>query len=93
MKKKLGALARVLVSVGILIYLFNSIFRDEASRIADRVVQAPPATVAALAQELGLNAEQVKLILTQCANPQEKKADLNKLEWREAVVANAPSPQ
>ena len=87
MKKKLGALARVLVSVGILAYLFNSIFRDEASRIADRIVQAPPAGVAALAQELGLNAEQVKLILTQCAvlpnQEPEKKADLNKLDWRE----------
>jgi hypothetical protein len=94
MKKKLGALARVLVSVGILVYLFNSIFRDEASRTADRVVQAPPATVAALAQELGLNAEQVKLILTQCADPQEKKADLNKLDWmeRERFVWNVGPP-
>ena len=94
MKKKLGALARVLVSVGILAYLFNSIFRDEASRIADRVVHAPPATVAALAQELRLNAEQVKLILTQCADPQEKKADLNKLDWleRERFVWNVGPP-
>jgi uncharacterized protein (TIRG00374 family) len=83
MKKKLGALARVLVSVGILAYLFNSIFRDEASRIADRVVQAPQAAVPALARELGLKTSQVELILTRCVDPQEKKADLSKLDWRE----------
>jgi uncharacterized protein (TIRG00374 family) len=32
MKKKLGALLRVVVSVGILVYLFNSIFQKEAAR-------------------------------------------------------------
>jgi uncharacterized protein (TIRG00374 family) len=83
MKKKLGALARVLVSVGILAYLFNSIFRDEASRIADSVVQAPQATASVLAQKIGLETDQVELILTKCMDPEEKKADLNKLDWRE----------
>ena len=83
MKKKLGALARVLVSAGILAYLFNSIFRDEASRIADRVVQSPQATASVLARELGLETDQVELILARCVDPQEKKADLNKLDWRE----------
>lgn len=32
MKKKLGALVRILVSVGILAYLFNSIFQKEAAK-------------------------------------------------------------
>jgi len=35
MKKKLGALLRVAVSVGILVYLFNSIFHNEATNYFD----------------------------------------------------------
>ena len=83
MKKKLETLARVLVSVGILVYLFNSIFRDEAARVADRIAQTPQAAISTVARELGLETNQVALILAKCVDPQEKKADLNKLDWRE----------
>lgn len=62
MKKKLGALVRVVVSVGILAYLFNGIFQKEVTQTLGKIADSPNASVADLAHDLRLRPDQVELV-------------------------------
>jgi len=66
MKKKLGALVRVVVSVGILAYLFNGIFQKEVTETLGKIADSPSASVADLAQDLRLHPYQVELVRAKC---------------------------
>lgn len=62
MKKQLSTIVRLVVSVGILAYLFNSIFQNELKEVARFILQTPQATAAELAEQLEISAEKVALI-------------------------------
>ena len=64
MKQKLSAVVRVLVSVGILAYLFQSIFQNELKEVARQVLLSGSATDSELLQQLELSPTQLQLIRT-----------------------------
>ena len=71
MKKRMGALVRVLISVGILAYLFNGIFHKEVTETLDKIANSPNASSADLAGDLRLRPEQVELVRTKCIEQEE----------------------
>lgn len=83
MKKLLGTLVRIVVSVGILVYLFHNIFHNEAQTVADRIVAAADTPVPQLAKELAVSPRQVELIRAKCAVAERETADLTRLAWAE----------
>ena len=66
MKKLLGNLVRVLVSVGILLYLFNNILRDTTESALQPIADVPSAAAGATAASLRLTVSQVELIRANC---------------------------
>ncbi len=84
MKKKLSVLFRVLVSVGILAYLFHGIFLKEVSETADQIASSPTVSAANLARKSHLTPAQVELVRTQCIA--DGQADLSKLEFRDRLT-------
>jgi glycosyltransferase 2 family protein len=89
MKKKLFALLRILVSVGILAYLFNSIFEKEADERLDVIAESPTAKAADLARQLRVSTAQVELLRAQAIeqNPetQTDEVNLKRLTWRDRI--------
>lgn len=83
MKKKLGNILRVVVTFGILAYLFHNIFSNEARSLTDRIAKSPDASVTELARDLDLEPVQIELIRARCVDEKTKTADINRLEWRE----------
>src|SRR5712675_154003 len=79
MKQKLLAVLRILVSVGILAYLFNSIFEKEATERLNVIAESPTASASDLARELRISSVQVELVRTQGIekNPETQKDEVN----------------
>ena len=73
MKKLIGNLVRVLVSVGILVYLFNNILRDETENALQVIADSPQAPAADLAAPLQLTVVQVTQIRALCIVPDDTK--------------------
>ena len=90
MKKLIGNLVRVLVSVGILVYLFNNILCDETETAFQAIADSPQAPAATLAAPLHLSVTQVEQIRARCIVPDSSKdsgqaIDLTKLTRRDRV--------
>jgi uncharacterized protein (TIRG00374 family) len=91
LKKQLGVLLRVLVSVGILAYLFNGIFQNEVQGTLKHIADSPSATSVNLARNLRLRLEQVDLIRAKCLRQEEvdqqltRTVDLKQLPWRDRL--------
>jgi glycosyltransferase 2 family protein len=89
MKKKLFALARILVSVGILAYLFNSIFAKETAERLGIIAESPAASAADLARDLHISKSQVELVRASCiernAETQTDEINLQHLPWRDRL--------
>lgn len=83
MKQKLGLLLRVVVSAGILAYLFNGIFQNEVAETAQSIAAAPQTAVADLARDLRLQPAQVELIRSQ--GVVDGQADVRRLAWRDRL--------
>jgi glycosyltransferase 2 family protein len=66
MKKILGNLVRVLVSVGILAYLFSNIMRDETESALQSIADSPELSAPALAAKCNVTVEQVERIRARC---------------------------
>ena len=73
MKKLIGNLVRVLVSVGILVYLFNNILRDETENALQAIADSPQAPAADLAGPPQLTVAQVTQIRALCIVPDDTK--------------------
>jgi uncharacterized protein (TIRG00374 family) len=80
MKKKLGLVLRIVVSVGILAYLFTGIFQNEVAETAQRIAAAPQTAAADLARDLRIRPEQVELIRAQ--GIVDGQADVKRLDWQ-----------
>lgn len=89
MKRKLGALFRVLVSVGILAYLFNSIFQNELKEVARNVLLDRDSAESELARRFEITIEQIQLIKTKVGlvpdpdDPATLEVSLKKLSYEE----------
>src|SRR5882724_18917 len=89
MKKKLGALVRVMGSVGILAYLFNGIFQKEVTGTLGKIADSPNASVADLAHDLRLHPYQVELVRAKCIVQEQGEervvptVNLKSLTWSE----------
>ena len=89
MKQKLLAVLRILVSVGILAYLFNSIFEKEAAERLNVIAESPTANASDLARELRVSSAQVALVRAQGIekDPESQKDEVNlkRLAWRDRI--------
>ena len=89
MKQKLLAIARVFISVGILSYLFNSIFEKEAAERLNVIPQSPNASAADLAHSLHISLKSVELVRAHAIekDPETEKDEVNLklLPWSERL--------
>ena len=89
MKQKLLAVLRILVSVGILAYLFNAIFEKEAAERLNVIAESPTADASDLARELRVSSAQVALVRAQGIekDPESQKDEVNlkRLAWRDRI--------
>jgi uncharacterized protein (TIRG00374 family) len=85
MTKKLGILLRVVISVGILAYLFNNICLDVAEEIAAEVLKAPAENVAAVAAQHGMRPALAQTIRERCTLGPQDSVNLKALPWGERV--------
>jgi uncharacterized protein (TIRG00374 family) len=89
MKKNLFALVRIFVSVGILAYLFNSIFEKEATERLAVIAESPGASTTELARQLHISKDQVELVRSRCLerdpDTQEDEVNLHNLAWRDRL--------
>ena len=73
MKRLLGNLVRVLVSVGILVYLFNNILRDGTESAFQPIADSPESVTAATQASLHLTENQFDRIRANCIVPDDAK--------------------
>jgi uncharacterized protein (TIRG00374 family) len=91
MKQKLAASLRIVVSVGILAYLFNGIFRNELKEVARLVLTNTTATDTELRQQFGLASSELQLIrarvkwLPDPSHPSGQQVDWQALSFRERL--------
>jgi len=88
MKKQIGNLLRVLISVGILVYLFNNIMQDETESALQPIADAPQTPPAELAARLHITPAQVELVRDRAVmlDPDTKTnqvVNIRRLSWGE----------
>jgi len=88
MKKLLGNLVRVLVSLGILVYLFNNILSDETKSACQSIADSPDAPAPAAAAALHLTLPQFESLRTRCI-----VADESKSSGRAIDLLKLPRPE
>jgi hypothetical protein len=79
MKKRLGALLRVVISLSILIYLFHGIFQNVARNVAKEIVQSSPAQTKAIAAKYGVRTDLVDLVRERCGTEDPDEITLDRL--------------
>lgn len=89
MKQKLLAILRILVSVGILAYLFNSIFEKEAMERLTVIAESPTASASTLAHELRVSIAHVELVrargIEKDPETQKDQVNLKRLAWLDRI--------
>jgi uncharacterized protein (TIRG00374 family) len=85
MKKKLSTILRVVISLGILAYLFNNICLDVAEEIAAELLKAPSAGVSQVADRHGVTMDLAQRVREVCVLGVEDSVNLKALPWAERV--------